>query len=109
MYFDAMSSQVTVQVDAGIAVLTLNRPEQLNAYTADMGAHLSRAYRDCDNDDDVRLDHNGARQVAALETQLHHRLMGAEEAREGVAAVLERRHFTVRLSPEWTPLPEPEA
>ncbi len=43
-----------VDVDAGVAVLTLNRPEHLNAYTADMGTLLSRAYRDCDEDDQVR-------------------------------------------------------
>ena len=49
-----MSSDVVVDVDAGVAVLTLNRPEHLNAYTTDMGASLSRAYRDCDSDDDVR-------------------------------------------------------
>ena len=49
-----MGSEVAVEVDAGVAVLTLNRPEQLNAYTAEMGALLSRAYRDCDDDDDVR-------------------------------------------------------
>ncbi|WP_322857457.1 enoyl-CoA hydratase/isomerase family protein [Mycobacterium shigaense] len=49
-----MSADVLVEVSAGVAVLTLNRPEQLNAYTAEMGALLSRAYRDCDADDDVR-------------------------------------------------------
>lgn len=49
-----MSGDVTVDVDAGVAVLTLNRPERLNAYTAEMGALLSRAYLDCDGDDDVR-------------------------------------------------------
>ena len=49
-----MSPDVTVDVDAGVAVLTLNRPERLNAYTADMGALLSRAYSDCDCDDEVR-------------------------------------------------------
>ncbi|MGA8329831.1 MAG: enoyl-CoA hydratase-related protein [Mycobacterium sp.] len=49
-----MSSDVTLEVDAGVAVLTLNRPGQLNAYTAEMGTLLSRAYRDCDDDDDVR-------------------------------------------------------
>jgi enoyl-CoA hydratase/carnithine racemase len=48
------ASHVVVDVDAGVAVLTLNRPEHLNAYTAEMGALLSRAYRDCDADDDVR-------------------------------------------------------
>jgi enoyl-CoA hydratase/carnithine racemase len=54
VYFDAMGSAVVVEVDAGVGVVTLNRPEQLNAYTAEMGALLSRAYRDCDDDDDVR-------------------------------------------------------
>ncbi|OBH31111.1 crotonase [Mycobacterium sp. E1715] len=49
-----MSSDLTVDVDAGVAVLTLNRPERLNAYTAEMGALLGRAYSDCDGDDDVR-------------------------------------------------------
>ncbi len=49
-----MSPDLTVEVDAGVAVLTLNRPEQLNAYTAELGALLSRAYSDCDGDDDVR-------------------------------------------------------
>jgi enoyl-CoA hydratase/carnithine racemase len=54
VYFDSMSSDVAVEVDAGVAVLTLNRPEHLNAYTADMGASLSQAYRDCDEHDEVR-------------------------------------------------------
>ncbi len=49
-----LSDDVTVEIDAGVAVLTLNRPERLNAYTAEMGALLSRAYAECDRDDDVR-------------------------------------------------------
>jgi enoyl-CoA hydratase/carnithine racemase len=49
-----MSADVLVEVDAGVAVLTLNRPEHLNAYTAEMGTLLGRAYRDCDEEDDVR-------------------------------------------------------
>lgn len=49
-----MSDDLTVEIDSGVAILTLNRPEQLNAYTAEMGALLSRAYRECDEDDDVR-------------------------------------------------------
>jgi enoyl-CoA hydratase/carnithine racemase len=274
-----VGTDVLVDVDAGVAVLRLNRAEHLNAYTADMGAQLSRAYRDCDEDDDVRaivvtgagrafcagadfsastspfdapkddaafsaspidpaafelrkpviaalnghaigigltialqtdirivaedakygvvqvrrgvipdcmshwtlaqltnlgvaaevlltgrtfdgaeavalgiatkalpagqvLEHavemardiatnvapmsaalckrllwdsaiNGytPRQVASLETQLHHRVMGTDDAGEGVAAFLDRRppRFTARLSADWTPLPEPES
>ncbi len=49
-----MSADLLVDVDDGVAVLTLNRPDHLNAYTAAMGALLSRAYRECDEDDDVR-------------------------------------------------------
>ena len=49
-----MTPAVTVEVAAGVAVLTLNRPEHLNAYTADMGRLLGQAYRECDRDDDVR-------------------------------------------------------
>ena len=49
-----MSADMTIDIDQGVAVLTLNRPEHLNAYTAEMGALLSRAYRDCGADDDVR-------------------------------------------------------
>jgi 1,4-dihydroxy-2-naphthoyl-CoA synthase len=56
MYFVGMGNDLVVDIqDAGVAVLTLNRPEHLNAYTADMGASLSRAYRECDEDDDVRV------------------------------------------------------
>ncbi len=49
-----MSEHLTVEIDSGVAVLTLNRPEHFNAYTAEMGTLLSRAYRECDEDDDVR-------------------------------------------------------
>lgn len=49
-----MSPDLTVQISDGVAVLTLNRPDRLNAYTAEMGALLSRAYRRCDDDDEVR-------------------------------------------------------
>jgi enoyl-CoA hydratase/carnithine racemase len=49
-----MSADLTIDVNAGVAVLTLNRPDHLNAYTAEMGTLLSRAYRECDEDDDVR-------------------------------------------------------
>lgn len=50
----AESRPVLVEVDGGVALLTLNRPDHLNAYTAEMGALLSQAYRECDEDDDVR-------------------------------------------------------
>ena len=45
---------LTVAVADGVALLTLNRPERRNAYTAEMGAMLNSAYRECDDDDAVR-------------------------------------------------------
>jgi enoyl-CoA hydratase/carnithine racemase len=49
-----------------------------------------------------------ARQVASLETVLHHRVMGTLDAQEGVAAFLERRapRWSASVSRDWTPLPE---
>ncbi|TDK95024.1 crotonase [Mycobacterium paragordonae] len=49
-----MGADLTVAIADGVALLTLNRPERRNAYTADMGALLNQAYRDCDADDAVR-------------------------------------------------------
>ena len=49
-------------------------------------------------------------QVASLETQLHHRVMGSADAREGVAAFVDRRTpwWTSSVSAEWADLPAPE-
>jgi enoyl-CoA hydratase/carnithine racemase len=45
---------VTVDIADGVAVVTLNRPDQLNAFTGRMGDELGRAYAACDVDDAVR-------------------------------------------------------
>jgi enoyl-CoA hydratase/carnithine racemase len=47
-------TDLTVTVSDGVALLTLNRPERRNAYTAEMGALLNHAYREFDEDDGVR-------------------------------------------------------
>lgn len=43
-----------VEVDGGVAVITLDRPERRNAFTKEMGRALGEAYRSLDADDDVR-------------------------------------------------------
>jgi enoyl-CoA hydratase/carnithine racemase len=42
------------EIEAGVAVVTLNRPESLNAFTGRMGIELADAYRRADRDDAVR-------------------------------------------------------
>jgi enoyl-CoA hydratase/carnithine racemase len=46
--------QVIYEVRDGVAVVTLNRPEKLNAMTAQMGAELGDAMAEADGDDEVR-------------------------------------------------------
>ncbi|KMO78730.1 crotonase [Mycolicibacterium chubuense] len=57
---------------------------------------------------DTMTEGYSARQVAMLETELHKRVMGGADAREGVAAFLERRvpHWSASVSREWKPLPD---
>ncbi len=47
--------QILLDIADGIATITLNRPEKLNAYTAQMGAELHEAFQELDNNDDVRV------------------------------------------------------
>ena len=56
---------------------------------------------------DAQVNGYTPRQVAELETQLHHRLMGSADAREGVEAFLQRRapRWSASVSKDWEPLP----
>ncbi|MDQ6838561.1 MAG: crotonase/enoyl-CoA hydratase family protein [Actinomycetota bacterium] len=51
-----MSDYETIRlaVDAGVATLTLNRPERLNAFTTEMGEEIIAAFDHIDADDDIR-------------------------------------------------------
>ncbi len=46
---------ISFELSDGVAVVTLNRPEQLNTFTGRMGEELAHAYRRCDGDDAVRV------------------------------------------------------
>ena len=46
---------LTLTVEGGVAVATLNRPERRNAFTGPMGESLGRVYERCDADDSVRV------------------------------------------------------
>jgi len=47
--------QITLEVNDGIATVTLNRPEKLNAWTPVMGRELTEAFRTVDRDPEVRV------------------------------------------------------
>jgi enoyl-CoA hydratase/carnithine racemase len=46
--------QITTELADGVLTITLNRPERLNAWTAQMGLELRAAFDRADGDDDVR-------------------------------------------------------
>lgn len=45
---------ISYEVDRGVALITLNRPEKLNAYTPDMGEELVHAFRTGFKQDEVK-------------------------------------------------------
>ena len=47
-------SDILFEVADGVALVTLNRPDRLNAYTRTMGRELHEAFAACDADDAVR-------------------------------------------------------
>ncbi len=49
-----MYEQIDLAVTDGVARITLNRPERMNAYTAQMGREMLDAFDRTDADDDVR-------------------------------------------------------
>ena len=49
-----MTPPLLVEVDSGVATLTLNRPEKLNAYTVAMGEAIVSAFRQVREDDAIR-------------------------------------------------------
>lgn len=47
-------SQIACEIDGPFMVITLNRPDKLNAYTGAMGTEIEDAFRKADADDSVR-------------------------------------------------------
>jgi len=45
---------ITCETDGALLVVTLNRPDKLNAYTGQMGAELTEAFTRADTDDAIR-------------------------------------------------------
>jgi enoyl-CoA hydratase/carnithine racemase len=47
-------ADVLFELNEGVAVIRLNRPDHLNAFSGEMGRELGEAYRRCDEEDAVR-------------------------------------------------------
>jgi 2-(1,2-epoxy-1,2-dihydrophenyl)acetyl-CoA isomerase len=47
-------SNILLDLEDGIATITLNRPDKLNAYTTEMGEEFTHAFRALERDPKVR-------------------------------------------------------
>lgn len=47
-------TQIEFEQRGAVAIIRLNRPEAMNAFTGQMGAEWSEAYRHCDDNDEIR-------------------------------------------------------
>jgi len=52
---DAQPPAITVERDGGVAIIFLDRPDNLNVFSGGMSELLSTAYRECDADPDIRV------------------------------------------------------
>ena len=50
----ANTPHVLFTVEDGVAVVTLNRPDNANAFSGRMGTELGEAFTTCDRDDEIR-------------------------------------------------------
>src|SRR6201995_812652 len=48
------TEHISCETDGALLIVTLNRPDKLNAYTGQMGAELTEAFIRADNDDNIR-------------------------------------------------------
>lgn len=50
-----MNDEILLEVNGGVALITLNRPDAMNTFTGPMMEALGAAYQRCDGDDAVRV------------------------------------------------------
>ena len=92
-------SEVLFEKEGGVALLTLNRPERLNAISVSMLAQLSERLIECDRDRDVpgdlpidarRIFVAARRANAGIELQVDPGIDDADHARVGAGCRIER-------------------
>jgi enoyl-CoA hydratase/carnithine racemase len=90
---------IRFEIEAGVATLTLHRPEQRNSFSGLMGEELSHAYRCCDEDDGVRavvLTGAGSTFCVGADMSVGEQTFGAQDDTLFSASPVAMRAFDVR-------------
>lgn len=93
------TEHIRFELREGIALITLNRPERLNAFTGTMGRELGEAYRRCDADDAVRavvLTGAGRAFCAGADLAAGAETFAVQEASDFSAAAVDPPAFALR-------------
>ena len=99
---------ILLDLEDGIATITMNRPDKLNAYTADMGEEITHAFRALQRDDAVRaVVLTGAGKAFCAGVDLEH--LKAHEAGQSKSkgVRLGEEDFLRKLPLEITDFPKP--
>jgi 2-(1,2-epoxy-1,2-dihydrophenyl)acetyl-CoA isomerase len=99
---------VLLEVEGGVATLTLNRPEKLNAYTTEMGEEATHAFRACRDDGAVRaVVLTGAGRGFCAGVDLEHLKAHQAGGKAGSGPRLGEEDFLRKLPLELASYPKP--
>ena len=90
---------IRFEVEDGVAVITLHRPEDLNTFSGKMGIELGQAFRECDENDDIRvvvLTGAGNAFCAGADMSAGERTFAKQDAAGFSAAAVDRPAWEVR-------------
>jgi 2-(1,2-epoxy-1,2-dihydrophenyl)acetyl-CoA isomerase len=103
-----MADPVLVEIRDGIATVTLNRPDKLNAYTTEMGDAVVSAFREMHDDAEVRaVILTGAGRGFCAGVDLEHLKAHQAGAKAGKGPRLGEEDFLTKLPLELLEYPKP--
>ena len=101
-------SNILLEESDGIATITLDRPEKLNAYTTEMGEEVTHAFRSLQRDESVRVVIlTGAGRAFCAGVDLEHLKAHDEDRNVSAGPCLGEEDFLRKLPLEMRDYPKP--
>jgi enoyl-CoA hydratase/carnithine racemase len=90
---------IRFEIESGVAVITLDRPESMNSFSGRMGEDLGHAYRQCDENDSIRavvLTGAGKAFCAGADMTAGEKTFASQESAEFTATPVAMNAFDIR-------------